>query len=42
MAVELNILVQIDIRESLSLSGGLCLDKDKDELSQGVTTSFRR
>jgi len=35
MAVELNILVWIEIGESLSLSGGLCLAKDKDELSPG-------
>ena len=34
MAVELNILVRIEIEETPSLSDGLCLTVDKEELSQ--------
>ena len=43
MAVELNILIRIDIGESLSLFGGPRHVVDEDELMkcpQGVTASF--
>jgi len=40
IAVELNILLQIEIRENSSLSGGKCLAIDEDEHPQGVTASF--
>ena len=40
MAVELNNLIRIEIKESPFLFGGLGLAVDKDELSQGATTSF--